>query len=214
FVNYDMVQAEMLFLSKGDTFSADKLATSLVFNTYFGSGLSSIVFQEIRESKSLAYSAYSFYRNAPEVNKPNYVQAYIGTQANKIPQAVNAMMELMNDMPENEVQFNNAKESALKQIAAERITKTNIFWNYERLKKQGIEHDIRKDIYNAIEKMTMEDLRNFFNENIKGGNYTVMVVGNKNDVDLNALGKLGKIEEVDLDYLFNYQKEDASALKQ
>ena len=48
FVDYDMVQAEMVFLSKGEDFSPEKMAATELFNTYFGSGLSSIVFQEIR----------------------------------------------------------------------------------------------------------------------------------------------------------------------
>ncbi len=206
FVDYDMVQAEMMFLSKGDTFTPEKLAASRLFNNYFGSGLSSIIFQEIRESKALAYSAYSVYRNAAEVEKPNYVQAYIGTQANKMEEAVEAMMELMNNMPEAQEQFNNAKDATLKQIAAERITKTNIFWSYERLKKQGIDYDIREEMYNTIQNMTMEDLKAFFDENIKDGNYTVMVIGNKNDVDLNVLRKMGTVEEIDLDYLFNFKQ--------
>ncbi|HZH70075.1 MAG TPA: insulinase family protein [Flavobacteriaceae bacterium] len=208
FVNYDMVQAEMMFLSKGDTFSPEKMASARLFNSYFGSGLSSIVFQEIRESKSLAYSAYSAYRTASEAGKPDYVQAYIGTQANKIPQAVEAMMELMTNMPQAEEQFNSAKEATLKQLAAERITKTNIFWSYERLKKQGIDYDIREEMYNSIQKMTLQDLNDFFNENIKGGSYNVMVIGNKNDVDLNTLGKLGKLQELDVDYLFNFEQEN------
>lgn len=206
FVNYDMVQAEMLFLAKGETFDPNKMAAASLFNTYFGSGLSSIVFQEIRESKSLAYSAFSAYRNASEEGKPNYVQAYIGTQANKIPQAVEAMMELMTNMPEAQEQFNAAKESTLKQLAAERINKTNIFWTYESLKKRGITNDNREAMYNAIKDMTMDDLRTFFNENIKGENYNIMVIGNKKDIDMNALAKLGVISELDLDYLFNYEK--------
>lgn len=206
FVNYDMVQAEMLFLSKGDTFTPEKMAASRLFNSYFGSGLSSIIFQEIRESKALAYSAYAVYRNAAEAGKPNYVQAYIGTQANKIEEAVEAMMELMNNMPEAEEQFNSAKDATLKQIAAERITKANIFWSFERLKKQGIDYDIREEMYNAIQNMTMADLKAFFDENIKDGNYTVMVIGNKSDVDFNVLKKMGQVEEVDLDYLFNFKQ--------
>lgn len=213
FVDYDMVQAEMMFLSKGDLFSKEKMGASSLFNSYFGSGLSSIVFQEIRESKSLAYSAYAFYRNANEMEKPNYIQAYIGTQANKIPEAVEAMLELLSDMPENETQFENARQSALKQIAATRITKTNIFWSYENLKKRGIDYDIRKDIYKTVSTMTLEDLRKFFNENIQGGNYTVMVLGNKKDIDQQALRKLGTVEEVDLDFLFNYQSESSDPLK-
>ncbi len=205
FVNYDMVQAEMIFVAKGDQFDAQKLAKSEVFNSYFGSGLSSIVFQEIRESKSLAYSAFAAYSNAKMKDKSNYTYAYIGTQANKLPQAVDAMLELMNNMPEADKQFNLAKEATLKQIAAQRITKSRIFWNYENLKNRGIDYDIRKDIYKEIQEMTIDDLNAFFDDNIKGLNYTALVIGNKNEMDMQALKKLGKVQELDIDYLFNYK---------
>ena len=206
FVDYDMVQSEMVFLAKGSQFDPSKLAASRLFNSYFGSGLSSIVFQEIRESKSLAYSAFSAYSNASEKDKSNYIYAYIGTQANKMPEAVDAMMDLMTNMPEAEKQFNAAKEATLKKIAAERITKSNIFWSYEGLKKRGIDNDNREEMYNTIKNMTLEDLKKFFNENISGETYNVLVIGNKKDVDMKALSKLGKVQEMDVDFLFNYEK--------
>ncbi len=216
FVDYDMVQSEILLLSKGETFDDDKMAAARLFNTYFGSGLSSIIFQEIRESKSLAYSAFSSYNMASEEGKPDYTMAYVGTQANKLEQAVDAMMELMNEMPEAEEQFEQAKEATLKKIAAQRITKSNIFWTYERLKKRGITNDYREQMYNTIANMSLADLKEFFNENISGKEYNVMVIGNKNDLDFDALGKLGQITELDIDYLFNYEKveeENIEAIK-
>ncbi len=205
FVDFDMVQAEMMFVAKGDKFDPQKLARSLVFNTYFGSGLSSIVFQEIRESKSLAYSAYSYYSNGRKKGDSNYTIAYVGTQANKLPQAIDAMLELMNNMPEAQKQFEATKKATLKKIAAERITKSNIFWKYEGLKNRGIDHDNREEIYREVEKMTMNDLKDFFNENIKGGKYTALVIGNKKDMDMKTLKKLGKFQELEIDYLFNYK---------
>lgn len=212
FVDYDMVQSEMMFLAKGEPFKVENMAASTLFNTYFGGGLSSIVFQEIRESKSLAYSAWSNYSTARKKGDANYVMAYIGTQANKMPEAVDAMMNLMSDMPEAEDQFNAAKEATLKKLAAQRITKSNVFWSYERLKKLGIENDNREAMYNAIKNMKMEDLRDFFNKNIKGENYNVMVIGNKKDIDFKALKKLGEVQEMDVDYLFNYEKPEAVKL--
>ncbi|MEZ4855935.1 MAG: insulinase family protein [Gelidibacter sp.] len=206
FVNYDMVQSEMLFLAKGNAFSPENMAATKLFNAYFGSGLSSIVFQEIRESKSLAYSAFASYSTASDKDKSNYVMAYIGTQANKMPEAVDAMMDLMTNMPEAEEQFNAAKDAALKRIASDRITKANIFWSYENLKKLGITKDNREEMYNTIKNMTLEDLKAFFDKNIKGENYNIMVVGNKKDIDFKALSKLGKVQEMDVDYLFNYKK--------
>ncbi len=206
FVDYDMVQSEMILMAKGEEFDPEQMAATRLFNTYFGSGLSSIVFQEIRESKSLAYSAYSAYRQAQEKGKSDYVMAYVGTQANKLPQAVDAMLEIMTDMPEAQEQFEQAKEATLKQIAANRVTKSNIFWTYEGLKKRGISEDMRQQMYNEIKDMTMEDLRNYFNKNIKGEQYNVMVIGNKKDIDFEALRQLGKVQEMDIDELFNYQK--------
>ncbi|WP_109300758.1 pitrilysin family protein [Aquimarina sp. AU474] len=208
FVDYDMVQSEMIFLAKGAEFDPKKMAASRLFNTYFGSGLSSIVFQEIRESKSLAYSAFSAYSTASEKDKSDYVYAYIGTQANKMPEAVDAMMDLMSNMPEAEKQFNAAKEATLKKIAAQRITKSNIFWTYEGLKKRGIDYDNREEMYNTIKNMELTDLKTFFNENISGETYNVLVVGNKKDVDMKALSKLGEVQEIDVDFLFNYEKKN------
>ena len=124
----------------------------------------------------------------------------------KMPQAVDAMMDLMTNMPEAEEQFNAAKEATLKKIAAQRITKSNIFWTYEGLKKRGIDNDNREDMYNTIKDMTIGDLREFFNNNIKGETYNVMVIGNKDDIDFKALQKLGKVQNMDIDYLFNYAK--------
>ncbi|WP_103068395.1 M16 family metallopeptidase [Aquimarina sediminis] len=208
FVDYDMVQSEMIFLAKGAEFDPQKMAASSLFNTYFGSGLSSIVFQEIRESKSLAYSAFSQYSNASKKGDSNYLYAYIGTQANKMPEAVDAMMDLMTNMPEAEEQFNQAKEATLKKIAAKRITKSNIFWSYESLKKRGIDNDNRKEMYETIKNMTLADLKSFFNENIKGETYNILVIGNKKEADMEALSKLGVVKEMDIDYLFNYEKKN------
>ena len=203
--NYDMVQAELMFLAKGDTFDPDKLAASRVFNSYFGSGLSSIVFQEIRESKSLAYSAFAANMMASKEGEPDYTYAYVGTQANKLNEAVDAMLVLMNNMPEAEDNFQSAKVSTLNKMAAERITNKNIFWSYERLKKRGITENNTEAIYNEIKGMELADLSSFFNDNIKGNDYNVMVVANKNDLDVTALQKLGTVKELDVDYLFNYE---------
>ena len=202
YVDYDMVQSEMLFVAKGEEFNPETIGTASLFNQYFGD----IVFQEIRESKGLAYASQVVYRPSTDKEKPDDLIAYVGTQANKIPEAVDAMMELMTDMPEDQNQFNNAKEATLKKIAAQRITKASIFWNYERLQKRGLDYDIRKDLYNNLKNMSLEGLNAFFDERISGESYNIMVIGNKKDIDFKALSKLGEIEELDIDYLFNYEK--------
>ncbi|PCH76824.1 MAG: peptidase M16 [Flavobacteriaceae bacterium] len=207
FVDFDMVQSEILFIAKADVFDKKQMALTSLFNTYFGRGLSSIVFQEIRESKSLAYSAFASYSSARKKGESNTIMAYVGTQANKLPQAVDAMLELMRNMPEAQEQFKAAKKATLKKIASERITKSTIFWKFEGLKKRGITYDIRKDIYEEVQNITMKDLAAFFVENIKEKKYTSLVIGNKKDMKMKELLKLGEFKELDVNYLFNYQLE-------
>ncbi|MDU8887113.1 insulinase family protein [Yeosuana sp. MJ-SS3] len=202
FVDYDMVQSEMIFIAKGEPFNPETIGTGPLFNEYFGN----IAYTEIRESKALAYAAQVVYRPASDKDENDDLIAYIGTQANKIPQAVDGMMEVMSSFPKIPEDFKNAKEATLKKIAAERITKANIFWNYERLQKRGLDYDIRRDLYKNLKDMSLEDMEAFFNDRIKGESYNIMVIGNKKDLDFNALSKLGEIQELDVDYLFNYEK--------
>ncbi len=204
FTNYDMVQTEMARVAKGPVVNLNNFGKISVFNEYFGRGLSSIVFQEIRESKSLAYSAYVSYATAAELGYADYVTTYIGTQANKLPQAVHAMDELMADLPQIPAQFENARNSALKQIASSRITRTNLFFNQLNLKKLGVDYDIRKDLYAEIENLTLPELTDFYNNQMKPMKYNTAIIGKKENLDMAALAKLGTFHEVSLEEIFGY----------
>ena len=199
-----MVQAEINFVARDSKYDPTLLTSSGIFNEYFGGGLSSIVFQEIRESKSLAYSARSSYSNAGKKDLYNYVRANIGTQANKLPQAVEAMNELMNNMPKAPNQFENSKVAALKQIATKRYTKANVFFYWLALQDRGLNYDINKDIYAQTSTLTLDQLNDFFNKHIKGQKYNVGLIGNKTNLDWNAVQKLGEVKELTLEELFNY----------
>jgi predicted Zn-dependent peptidase len=199
-----MVQTEMAKVAKGSEVNLNNFGKANVFNEYFGRGLSSIVFQEIRESKSLAYTAYVSYANASEKGHANYITNYIGTQANKLPLAVNAMNELMVALPQIPAQFENAKGSALKQIASNRINRTNIFFNQLALKKLGVDYDIRKDIYSEIQGLTLPQLTGFYNTEVKPVQYNTAIIGKKENLNMESINKMGDFQEVSLEEIFGY----------
>ena len=204
FTNYDMVQMEMSKIAKGDNVNLGNFGKANVFNEYFGRGLSSIVFQEIRESKSLAYSAYVSYATANEKDHPNYVTNYIGTQANKLPLAVTAMNDLMAQLPQIPAQFENSKGSALKQIASNRINRTSIFFNQLALKKLGVDYDIRKDMYAEIQGLSLPQLTSFYDTEIKPLKYNTAIIGKKENLNMESINKMGEFKEVTLEEIFGY----------
>lgn len=204
FTSYDMVQMEMSRVGRGQMVNTENFGKINVFNEYFGRGLSSIVFQEIRESKSLAYSAYVSYAANSELNHPDYITTYIGTQPDKLQIAVDTMTELMAELPEVPAQFENAKNAALKQIASTRITRTNIFFNTLRLKKLNIHYDFRKDIYQQIEKLKFEDLKEFYNNYIKSVHFNTAIIGKKENLNMEAVNQMGNFKEVSLKDIFGH----------
>lgn len=204
FTDYDMVQMEMSKVGRGRNVNTENFGKINVFNEYFGRGLSSIVFQEIRESKSLAYSAYVSYAANSELDHPDYITTYIGTQPDKLQIAVDTMTELMTELPEVKVQFENAKNSALKQIASQRVTRTNIFFNTLRLRKLNIHHDFRKDIYRQIESLKFEDLKDFYDHYIKSVHFNTAIIGKKENLNREAVDKMGTFREVSLKDIFGH----------
>jgi predicted Zn-dependent peptidase len=167
-------------------------------------GMASIVFQEIRESRGLAYSAFAAYAQPDRPFKHNFTYAFVGTQADKLKIATDAMLDMMNQMPRAEKQFDLAKETIVKQINSERIIKEDIFWTYLSLMDLGINYDNRKDVYDNIPAMSLDDLNKFFDEHIQGKKYTFLVLGKKGSVDMNVFGQIGEVKKLTLKEIFNY----------
>lgn len=203
-VDFDINQANILLLNNGDQYNKALIPVARIFNEYYGSGLSSVVFQEIRESKALAYSAFAGYRVADKPNRRNTLIGYLGTQSDKIPIATETLIDLLNNMPKAEQQYDNAREAIVKKINTERITKENIFWTWQYNKDRGIDYDIRKDEYEAAKTLTMDEFEQFFNTEIKGQNFNYLVFGKKDKLDRLSLEKLGAVEELSLKELFGY----------
>jgi len=203
-VDYDMTQVEILLVSKSEAYYKDLTSRIKLFNEYFGGSMSSIVFQELRESKALAYSVYSDYLEAKRIDKANYIESYIGAQADKLPEALEGLMGLMKSMPESNGNFLVAQKAVLENIRSSRITKTGILFNYEQAKKLGLDHDIRKDIYEDVQHMRMADVKRFHSEHIGDKNYTITVLGNKKLIDQKVLEKYGPVKWLSLEEIFGY----------
>lgn len=204
FSNYSMKQAEINFIARGGSFNPELQAAVYLYNRYFGGGMSSLVFQTLRESKALAYSVNSRYSAPSRTDRSYYNTAYIGTQADKLGEALAGMNELLQDMPVSESTFRNAKEGAIQGMQAERILRMDIINLYHSNRKLNIDHDIRKDIYSKLQTMELSEVVRFQNDYIKGKKYRLAVIGDREKINFENLGKMGPVEEVPTEKLFGY----------
>jgi predicted Zn-dependent peptidase len=204
FADYDMVQAEIMLLAKDVTFNPELMPCESMFNSYYGAGMNSIVFQEIREARGLAYSAYAFVAGPPRAGQSNYIQAYVGTQSDKMATAIDAFREMLTTMSRSEKAFEVSREYVLNNMRSERITKSNIFWNYMALKDRGIDYDIRKPVYETIQTMKLDDVQKYFDEHISPASYSVLIIGKRDHIDFDYLKKIAEVRELSLEELFGY----------
>jgi len=203
--NYDMKQAEIIMLSKSVPFNRKNVPIRTLFNEYYGESMSSVVFQTLRESKALAYAVWGSYQTPDRPEKAHYIQSYIGTQADKLGEALDGMFDLLNNMSKSDKSFEDSKKAIIKQIQTERITKNSIIWSYVNTKRMGTDDkDDREDVFKQVPKMTMKDLAIFFNEYIKEKKYNILIIGDVNKLDFNILKKYGQVEQLSLEEVFGY----------
>jgi hypothetical protein len=204
FADYDMVQTEILFVAKDEVLNPDAFPYMEMFNSYYGGGMNSIVFQEIREARALAYSAYSYVSTPQRKGESNYVTAYVGTQADKMVNAMDAFRGLLKNMPSSEKAFEISKETVLNNMRSERITKSDIFWTYMHYQDLGIDYDYRKPMYETIQTLTLNDVQNYFDNHVKPAKYSVVLVGKKNKINFNYLNSIAPVKELSLKEIFAY----------
>ena len=139
-----------------------------------------------------------------DTRDPHYVLAYIGTQADKYEESITAILDLMQELPYDSLKFEQAKAAILQQHASNRIAEHTMISAFKRDKKLGYTYDKRKDIYEGIQDLTFEDIRQFFNTHIKGKKYRIAVLGSSKQIDLKLLEKFGKVNQVTNEDIFPY----------
>ena len=202
---YDAKQIYMASISnRGEKFNPSIYPVLSMYNEYFGGGMNAIVFQEMREARGLAYSAGAGLSQPGKLDKPYIFNTFIACQNDKMIDALAAFDEIINDMPESENAFKLAKDALLTRLRTQRITKSDILWNYLGAQDLGLTTDRRKELFEKAQTMTLEDVKKFQEEWIKGRTYTYCILGDEKELDLKGLQKYGPITRLTREEIFGY----------
>lgn len=182
----------------------DEAAVIALFNEYYGGGMNTIVFQEMREARGLAYNAYAAYIEPYYKDDNEYFFTHIITQNDKMMDAVNHFNEILDEMPESEQAFGIAKEALTKRLASQRTTKFGLINAWLGAQLRGIDYDINEVIYNAIPNITLKDVVKFEKENIANKPYRYVILGDEKELDMEAIGKKGTIKRLTTEEIFGY----------
>ena len=202
---YDAKNIYMRMLhNENRQWNPEEAAVKALFNEYYGGGMNSIVFQELREARGLAYNAFALYRQPEYKDMPEHFFTHIITQNDKMMDCVRQFNNILDTIPQSDAAFAIAKDALTKRLASERKTKFGIINAWLAARNRGIDYDINERIYNALPNITLQDVVRFEQQNIANKPYRYVILGDEKELDIKALEKIAPIKRLTTEEIFGY----------
>ncbi len=183
----------------------DEAAVKALFNEYYGGSMGSVVFQEIRESRGLAYNAFAGYIDPTyKDDDTEFAIVHIISQNDKMMDCIRQFHQILDTIPQSEGAFAIAKEAVKKKIASNRTTKFELISAWLAAKALGIDYDQDKPIYEALDKITLQDIVNFEQQRMAHKTWRYVILGNEKELDMASLEKIAPIRRLTLEEIFGY----------
>ncbi len=201
-VDQKTAQAQVRIEFPDGEFSEQDSAIASAYTTYFGNGMSSIVFQELREARALAYSAYAAYSQGGRANAQNLMIGAIGTQTDKTVDAMTAFLDLMENMPQSEPRFEETVNSLTNRYRTSKLNFREVIGAVRGWERLELEGDPRRQRYEALQTASLADMIQFQEQHVKGRPKLISIVGDLSIIDVAELEQFGTVKQVQVSDLF------------
>ncbi len=186
-------QANIYFFANEAPFKVEDIPTREAFNLYFGGGFSGLVLQEIREYRSLAYGAGAGFSTPPVKETPSFFYGYIGTQADKTSEALEVFTSLVDSMPHKTERIEMIRPYLEQSAFTDHPDFRGLSEYMLELQQQGINDDPAKLFNAAYKNLQFADIVEFYEANLQNAPMVTLVVGDKKNIDMDALKQYGKV---------------------
>lgn len=174
-----------------------------VYSTYLGSGMSSLLFQEIREYRSLAYSVSSFASFAPHSIHDGQTDllVYLSTQTDKLLEVIELLNKLIHRSPDDpnrlEIAINTLRSDVRSTYPAMRMKSRTIASHI----RQGYNKDIALIIEDNLKSITLQEVLDFHIDKVIKSPITLSMIGNIDDKMVAQLSESFQITRVSKKHL-------------
>lgn len=194
----------MQYTNQNRQWSLERQPVIELFNEYYGGGMNTVVFQELRESRALAYSAWAEYARPMHKGHPEYAVASVISQNDKMMDCIRTFNNIIDTIPQSQQAFDLAKQSLQKKLASARTTKFGIINAYIHAQDLGIDCSLSERVYNALPSLTMDDVVAFERETMANKPYRYMILGDEKDLDIPSLEKTAPVKRLTQKEIFGY----------
>ncbi|OGS37327.1 MAG: hypothetical protein A2506_10905, partial [Elusimicrobia bacterium RIFOXYD12_FULL_66_9] len=204
FTHRDMVQSQVGLFTADETFDPENVVPYQFYSQYMGGGMSSVIFQEVREARSLAYSASGGYTTSVDKGDETRLWGSVGCQADKTGEAVELMTRLFREFPASETRFAETARAIEEAYRTNPITFRSVPGAVISWEDEGLTGgDPRPKRFEHVLKYSLPDTEKFA-QRFKDKPLTVWILGHRERVGLDKLKTLGDFEEKSLGDIFPY----------
>jgi zinc protease len=191
------IQSHVYYIVNGEKMNFDDYFRKEAFNNYYTNSLSGLLFQEVREFRSLAYATGGRYIDPVyDPRKAGRLVLFTGSQSDKTQDAVEVVLGLINDMPIYESRLEGIKRGLILQSSSSKPSFRDISSEVERYQKTGFTEDPNKMAYRKYDNLTFSNIQSFYKENIQGKPVAVTIYGDASSMNLDELRQLGEVVEL------------------
>jgi predicted Zn-dependent peptidase len=182
----DLSEAHISMGVKGLSQTSEERYSLFVLNTILGAGVSSRLFQEIREKRGLAYSIYSFISSYFDTGVWG---VYAGVSRKKVQEVLELILKEMYGLKDtlNELELQRAKNQ-LKGNIILGLESTSSRMN--NIARQEIYHDryySPKEMMNKIDSITLKQIKDLVEMLVKKECFSLTVYGPVHEEDLKGI---------------------------
>ena len=202
---YDAKNIYMMLMHIEDQpWRVDDAAVKAIFNEYYGGSMGSVVFQEIRESRGLAYHANAVFSDRKYPDLQDQALVLIVTQNDKLMDCVRQFHHILDTIPQNEGSFQIAKEAVKKKIASNRTTKSALISAWLLARNMNIDYDLNQRIYEQLPDVTLKDVVRFEQEHMARKPYRYVILGDERELDMKSLEQIAPVKRLSTTEIFGY----------
>ena len=202
--NKDMQQAKVWFFVEGQPYSIEQDVDYMAFNEYFDGSFSGIIMNEIREKRSMAYTATGRFICPQQQGRNSIYYGYVGTQSDKVADVVDVYLSLVKDMPQNTENTERIKTYLRQSVLSNKPSMRHKSETYASWIRFGYKHDPAITQVRKIRHITFESINQFYKDNLQEKNIVIAIMGDPKLIDIKSIeSKYGKTKKIAKEKIFS-----------
>lgn len=168
----------------------------MLWGTYFGGGMSSVLFQDIREFRSYAYYAYGRWLQPDLLLHPQSSCAYVtrlGCQADKTMAALGVLDSVIRHMPVRGENIRAARQGLVNVINNGYPAFRSLGSYVAACRLKGYAQDPDSAMLSLLPALGIDHVTSFYREHVQKAPACYIIVGDKRKLDMKQLEKYGKV---------------------